>query len=233
MFLSILYHVANIDCAKDFYTALKSIHQHPFKTLRFWIGILHRRGEIDKTWLKRRPDDMAIYIVQRMKVSKQILENWKDSHKEPLDNVAKRQWAQQCIEELDNVMVEPRIALLGLEQMTVDHGNVWYAHNGGPFDFKVLYGAYERTDLAWPPLKTKCVDTIPLFKKWTKKSFLSYSQPRIYFSLFQRTYNAHIALDDAKSSQGDLCNIIIKACVKNRGGGKVRIEICTIVAWCR
>jgi DNA polymerase III epsilon subunit-like protein len=71
----------------------------------------------------------------------------------------------------------------------------WLAHNGNSFDFKVLQGCAERTDIPLTP-EILFHDTLKLFRKYIP-GHQSYSQPILYEKIFSEKYNAHVAIDDA------------------------------------
>ena len=78
----------------------------------------------------------------------------------------------------------------------------WLAHNGRSFDFKVLQGCAERVNKVIPK-NVNMVDTLKLFRQLLP-GYKSYSQPKLYTQIFQRNYNAHVAIDDAKAL-AELC----------------------------
>ena len=70
---------------------------------------------------------------------------------------------------------------------------LWIAHNGKAFDNRIMSGYMDRLDIKKP----KFEDSLPVLRRVL--DLPSYSQPNIYKSLFQDSYFAHHALEDAKA----------------------------------
>jgi len=166
----------------DLFSLLRSMHQKPDATLNFWSTVLVKRESLNnKMFLHDEPPEV-----------------WR---RRTITNRAK-----DFIRWYNNPSIGPDFktesqALQELIQFTRSEPT-WLAHNGNSFDFKVLQGCAERTKNSIPKNITM-LDTLKLFRQYIP-GYKSYSQPKLYAEIFQRNYNAHVAIDDAKAL-AELC----------------------------
>jgi len=166
----------------DLFSLLRSMHQKPDATLNFWSTVLVKRESLNnKMFLHDEPPEV-----------------WR---RRTITNRAK-----DFIRWYNNPSIGPEFksetqALQELIQFTRSEPT-WLAHNGNSFDFKVLQGCAERTKNIIPK-NVNMVDTLKLFRQHIP-GYKSYSQPKLYAEIFQRNYNAHVAIDDAKAL-AELC----------------------------
>jgi len=181
---------------EDLFAVLRSMHQKPDATLNFWSTVLVKRQSLNhKMFLHDEPPEI-----------------WRNR------TITNR--ANDFIRWHNNPSIGPQFktesqALQELIQFTRSEPT-WLAHNGNSFDFKVLEGCAERTKNIIPK-HFKMVDTLKLFRQYIP-GYKSYSQPKLYAEIFQRHYNAHVAIDDAKAL-AELCvyvNDNVDAQVKNQ-----------------
>lgn len=167
---------------KDLFALLRSMHQKPDATLNFWSTVLVKRKSLNhKMFLHDEPPEI-----------------WRNR------TIINR--AKDFIRWHNNPSIGPDFkteshALQELIQFTRSEPT-WLAHNGNSFDFKVLQGCAERTKNNIPK-NVNMVDTLKLFRQHIP-GYKSYSQPKLYAEIFQRNYNAHVAIDDAKAL-AELC----------------------------
>lgn len=180
----------HLNHGKDLISALISMGQQAMPTIDFWITILEKKQLIRK--VKRSNEIKADYIANL------VNQNLKYE-----DKYAK---GVQCQKRLDCLLARkdnPKIlmvtewtALSALQRFTKKYGNIWYAHNGKSFDYKILDARAKDVSLQFKNIKK--IDTLHLFKN-QYKGLRSYSQPKLYEHFEKGTYTAHIALEDAKA----------------------------------
>lgn len=167
---------------EDLFSLLRSMHQKPDATLDFWSTVLVKRKSLTNTmFLYDEPPEV-----------------WRNR------TIVNR--AKDFIRWHNNPSIGPDFktescALQELIQYTRSEPT-WLAHNGRSFDFKVLQGCAERVNKVIPT-NVNMVDTLKLFRQFLP-GYKSYSQPKLYTQIFQRNYNAHVAIDDAKAL-AELC----------------------------
>jgi DNA polymerase III epsilon subunit-like protein len=167
---------------EELFALLRSMHQKPDATLNFWSTVLVKRKSLDrKMFLHDEPPEI-----------------WRNR------TIINR--AKDFIRWHNNPSIGPDFkteshALQELIQFTRSEPT-WLAHNGNSFDFKVLQGCAERTKNIIPK-NVNMIDTLKLFRQHIP-GYKSYSQPKLYAEIFQRNYNAHVAIDDAKAL-AELC----------------------------
>ena len=157
----------------DLFVLLRHMYQKPDATINFWSSVLVKRKSL-------RPDMFL--------------------HNEPplvWSNRTTYNRAKDFVRWHNNPAIGPTFvsetnALKHLLAFTKDEPT-WYAHNGRSFDFKVLKGCAQRCDLQY---NVKEIDTLHEFRKCLP-GHKSYSQPILYKAIFNQTYNAHVAIDDA------------------------------------
>ena len=168
-----------LQTTKDFFQHLQDTHQHPTRTINFWSRVLVRRQSLTRhmfsveespeVWLARQVDHRTKDFIR-----------W---HNAP---------------GTGPTFMTEKEAVTGLVRFTMEHPEpTWLAHNGASFDFKVLQGCAQRHSIRLPK-QIKHVDTLKLFRKLLP-GHKSYSQPNLFQALFQKKYNAHVAIDDAKA----------------------------------
>lgn len=164
----------NVDHLKQ---QLKKMYQKPNNTIDFWSKVLVKRKSLSRKMLSMTPKD---WLQQDTDKRGEYFVKW---HNAPNTGPA---------------FLSESNALQKLNQFSnTHHVNVWYAHNGNSFDFKILQGCAQRTRCSLPK-NIAYIDTLRLFRRIVP-NLPSYSQPILYKSLFQSTYNAHVAIDDAKA----------------------------------
>lgn len=164
---------ANLRTPEDLFALLRRMYQKPDATINFWSSVLLKRKSL-------RPDMFL--------------------HKEPplvWSNRTTFNRAKDFVRWHNNPEIGPSFvtetqALRKLLAFTKDEP-LWYAHNGRSFDFKILKGCAQRCGLTY---SVKEIDTLREFRKCLP-GHKSYSQPILYKALFNQTYNAHVAIDDA------------------------------------
>lgn len=164
---------AVLNTPDDLFSLLRRMYQKPDATINFWSSVLLKRKSL-------RPDMFL--------------------HKEPplvWSNRTTFNRAKDFVRWHNNPAIGPAFisekhALDQLLAFTKDEP-IWYAHNGRSFDFKVLKGCAQRCGLTY---NVKEIDTLREFRKCLP-GHKSYSQPILYKALFNQTYNAHVAIDDA------------------------------------
>ena len=160
----------------DIFNWLIENHQKPTATLNFWSRVLVKRNSLLRTMF--RTEESPLVWLNRTTRNRAIdFVHW---HNHPEDG-PDFQTEEAALEKL-----------IGFSA-----GRDWLAHNGNSFDFKVLEGCALRTGFPIPPSIQKH-DTLHLFRKYLP-GHKSYSQPKLYSALFHQTYNAHVAIDDAKA----------------------------------
>tara|TARA_B110001450_G_scaffold174520_1_gene162893 strand:+ start:1429 stop:2733 length:1305 start_codon:yes stop_codon:yes gene_type:complete len=165
-----------ISSVDDIFNWLTENHQKPTATLNFWSRVLVNRNSLLRTMF--RTEESPLVWLNRTTRNRAIdFVHW---HNHPEDGP---------------VFHTEEVALGKL--IGFGAGRDWLAHNGNSFDFKVLEGCALRTGLSIPPSIQKH-DTLHLFRKHIP-GHKSYSQPKLYSALFRQTYNAHVAIDDAKA----------------------------------
>lgn len=164
---------ANLRTPEDLFALLRRMYQKPDATINFWSSVLLKRKSL-------RPDMFL--------------------HKEPplvWSNRTTFNRAKDFVRWHNNPEIGPSFvtetqAIQKLLAFTKDEP-VWYAHNGRSFDFKILKGCAQRCGLTY---SVKEIDTLREFRKCLP-GHKSYSQPILYKAVFNQTYNAHVAIDDA------------------------------------
>lgn len=165
-----------LNSVNDLYQWLESIYQKPDATINFWSRVLVMRENVSSDMF--RHNESPLIWLRRTPRNKAIdFVHW---HNHPSDG--------------PNFVSEEK-ALRDL--IVFGNGQDWLAHNGNSFDFKILEGCALRTGLPIPSSIRK-YDTLKLFRKMIP-GYKSYSQPKLYDSIFSQKYNAHVAIDDAKA----------------------------------
>lgn len=168
-----------IQSPKELFDYMLSAYQHPTRTLQFWSKVLVRRNSLtrDMFLVTEHPE---VWLARHVEHRAKDFVRW---HNEPSTGPD---------------FIGEREALKRLLAWSKKHAmDTWLAHNGRSFDFKVLEGVAQRHCLQIP--KTiKQLDTLHLFRKHVP-GHKSYSQPLLYKAIFNKPYNAHVAIDDAKA----------------------------------
>ena len=174
-----------METPEDMFSAFRKMYQRPDSTIDFWSRVLARRKN---TLTSDMCNGMDPQIWERCTVrnkAKDFIRWFKHPETGPDFKTEKE-------------------ALSGLMQYTKKCEEMtWLAHNGLSFDFKILEGVAERSNIDISSIEK--IDTLRLFKKkfnLEKKlnvEKLSYSQPKLYASLGLGQYNAHVAIDDARA----------------------------------
>ena len=178
----------HLPSGKELVQQLISMGQQAMPTIDFWITILEKKNIIRK--VKRSNDIKADYIANI--INQNI--KYEDKHTK---NVPRSKRLQALTTRKDNpkiFMVTQLTAIAALQRFTKTYGNIWYAHNGKSFDFKILDATAKRVSMN--NLHIQKIDTLHLFKQ-QHKGLTSYSQPNLFKHFIKGTYNAHVALDDA------------------------------------
>lgn len=173
-----------LNTSQDLFQHLRDIHQHPTRTLNFWSRVLVK-GKVLTRDMFHQPEDPEVWLARRIDTRVKDFVRW---HKYP---------------KTGPTFVSEEKALRGLLSFTEKHTvNAWLAHNGHSFDYKVLQGCAMRCNMTIPK-HIQTLDTLKIFRK-VVPGLKSYSQPVFYKHVFDRHYNAHIAIDDARALS-DLC----------------------------
>ncbi len=171
---------ARLDNVLDLFALLRDMYQRPDATINFWSKVLvQRRSVTANMFLKHEPPQVWLNRTTTNRAKDFV--RW---HNEP---------------ETGPKFVTETEALRGLLDFTREQPT-WYAHNGRSFDFKILKGCGLRCGVDYT---VKEVDTLREFRKRIP-GHKSYSQPLLYRALFNRGYNAHVAIDDA-TALSELC----------------------------
>ena len=168
-----LPRTAVLHTPEDLFVLLRRMYQKPDATINFWSTVLVRRKSL-------RPD-MFLHNEPPMVWSNRTTFNRAKDFVRWHNNPA-----------IGPSFVTEKQALQKLLTFTKDEP-IWYAHNGRSFDFKILQGCAQRCHLSY---KVNEIDTLHEFRKCLP-GHKSYSQPILYKALFNKTYNAHVAIDDA------------------------------------
>ena len=152
---------------------LREIHQKPVPTLNFWSKVLVKRNSVDRTMFSTE-EDPEVWLARKPETRANDFVRWFNGDHGP-DFVS------------ESSALRDLLAWSGKD--------LWLAHNGNSFDFKVLQGCAERTGVPLSP-EIKFHDTLKLFRKYLP-GHKSYSQPILYANIFSEKYNAHVAIDDA------------------------------------
>lgn len=179
-----------LQSCEDLFQWLRSIYQKPEVTINFWSRVLVKRDSLTSDMFRRKEAPL-VWLGRNAKDKALDFVHWHNHPSDGPDFVTESQ------------------ALKGL--IAFGSGRDWLAHNGKSFDYKVLEGCAQRTGFPIPA-SVKQHDTLFLFRKMLP-GHKSYSQPRLYSALFGQTYNAHVAIDDAKAL-AHLCRHV--ALVKTR-----------------
>lgn len=158
---------------------LHSIHQKPVQTINFWSKVLVNRKSLDRTMFKIE-EDPQVWLGRQPQARANDFVRWFNGAYGPK-------------------FVSETQALSELIQWSKT--SPWLAHNGNSFDFKVIQGCALRCGLRLP--ERQCYDTLKLFRRHIP-GHKSYSQPVLYEKIFNKNYNAHVAIDDAKALS-ELC----------------------------
>ena len=167
----------------DLFSLLRSMHQNPDATLNFWSTVLVKRKALTSSMFLHSEHPQV--WINRTNVNR----------------------AKDFIRWYNNPSIGPSflsesVALEKLINFTAPNP-VWLAHNGRSFDFKVLQGCALRCRQEIPS-NIQQIDTLHAFRKMLP-GHKSYSQPILYKNIFHRSYNAHVAIDDAVAL-AELCN---------------------------
>ena len=183
---------AHLKSGKDLIQQLISMGQQAMPTIDFWITILEKKELIRK--VKRSNDIKADYIANL--INQNIY--YEDKHTK---GIKRKERLKTLLARKDNpkiFMVTDLTALSALQRFTSTYGDLWYAHNGKSFDYKILDASAKRLSMHFNGVQK--VDTLALFKK-QHPGLSSYAQPKLYEHFEKGSYTAHIALDDAKALQ--------------------------------
>lgn len=179
------------DSVQDFKNELRQMHQKPDSTIDFWSRVLVKRRSLNKSILNMAPSTWLKLSTERR------CEDFMKWHNNP-------KYGPSFLSEREGF---EKLCAFSEKHST----NVWYAHNGASFDFKILIGCALRKGLPMP--KTTLIDTLRLFRR-KKPNLSSYSQPILYKTIFKTTYNAHVAIDDAKAL-AKLCQWADTLCIND------------------
>lgn len=174
---------ARLDNVLDLFALLRDMYQRPDATINFWSKVLvQRRSVTANMFLKNEPPQVWLNRTTTNRAKDFV--RW---YNEP---------------ETGPKFVTETEALRGLLDFTHEQPT-WYAHNGRSFDFKILKGCGLRCGIDYTVNE---IDTLREFRKLIP-GHKSYSQPLLYRALFNRGYNAHVAIDDA-TALSELCSFV-------------------------
>ena len=174
----------SLNSAKDLIDWLQTNYQKPTPTIQFWSKVLVNGNSL-RANMFLHPEDPHIWLRQSAANKAKDFIRWRNNPTIGPTFVSEKQGLQQLIAFTKN--------------------RDWLAHNGNSFDYKVLQGCSNRTDVIIPDSIRK-FDSLKIFRK-TIPGYKSYSQPKLYAAIFKKDYNAHIAIDDAKAL-AELCQYV-------------------------
>jgi len=174
----------SLNSAKDLIDWLQTNYQKPTPTIQFWSKVLVNGNSLTANMFLH-PEDPQIWLRQSAANKAKDFIRWRNNPTIGPTFVSEKQGLQQLIAFTKN--------------------RDWLAHNGNSFDYKVLQGCSNRTDVIIPDSIRK-FDSLKIFRK-TIPGYKSYSQPKLYAAIFKKDYNAHIAIDDAKAL-AELCQYV-------------------------
>ncbi len=179
-----------ISSTAELFQTLTGMYQHPTRTINFWSKVLVKRHSLTRHMFSVE-EEPEVWLARQVNQRAKDFVRW---HNEPASGP---------------MFVSEKVALEGLLKFTEKHSiHCWLAHNGNSFDFKVLEGCSERHCV--PLIKNlKTIDTLKLFRKHIP-GHKSYSQPVLYETLFNKRYNAHVAIDDA-IALATLCRHVVRS----------------------
>ena len=174
----------SLNSAKDLIDWLQTNYQKPTPTIQFWSKVLVNGNSLTANMFLH-PEDPQIWLRQSAANKAKDFIRWRNNPTLGPTFVSEKQGLQQLIAFTKN--------------------RDWLAHNGNSFDYKVLQGCSNRTDVIIPDSIRK-FDSLKIFRT-TIPGYKSYSQPKLYSAIFKKDYNAHIAIDDAKAL-AELCQYV-------------------------
>ena len=199
--VSPILHCPPMNSTAELFRHLTEMHQHPTRTIDFWSKVLVKRHSLTRHMFSIE-ESPEVWLARQVHHRAKDFIRW---HKDPSSGP---------------MFVSEKQALEGLLRFTREHEHsCWLAHNGNSFDFKVLEGCSERTLIPMIP-KVRKVDTLRLFRKCIP-GHKSYSQPVLYEALFNKKYNAHVAIDDA-IALATLCRHVERSAVVQAPAPKTR-----------
>jgi len=165
-----------INTVQQLKVKLRQMHQKPDNTIDFWSRVLVKRNSVSKSMLGIAPH---VWLKQSTDKRCEDFVRWYNNPQAGPPFLSESCAFQQ---------------LCAFSKQNNIH--TWYAHNGRSFDFKVLQGCALRTGATMPEITL--IDTLRVFRR-TMPNLPSYSQPILYKTIFNTSYNAHVAIDDAKA----------------------------------
>jgi len=212
---------AHLKCGKDLIHRLIDMGQQAMPTIDFWITILEKKQLIRK--VKRSNEIKADYIANL--INQNIY--YEDKHTKGIKRKERLHTLLTRNDRPKIFMVTDLTALSALQRFTTTYGDIWYAHNGKSFDYKILDASAKRLSMHFNGVKQ--LDTLHMFKK-QHPGLTSYAQPKLYEHFEKGSYTAHIALDDAKALQTLLKHIDIndttQKSMKKTNTGLQSIKFC-------
>ena len=187
----------SLNSAKDLIDWLQTNYQKPTPTIQFWSKVLVNGNSLTANMFLH-PEDPQIWLRQSAANKAKDFIRWRNNPTLGPTFVSEKQGLQQLIAFTKN--------------------RDWLAHNGNSFDYKVLQGCSNRTDVIIPDSIQK-FDSLKIFRK-TIPGYKSYSQPKLYSAIFKKDYNAHIAIDDAKAL-AELCQYVTGRQQKTEETGQI------------
>lgn len=193
---------------EDLIQSLDDMKQAPDATLRFWTKLLIGKKALP-SHLKRQNTLKQADAISQLLVRSDIA---KEQHTIS-DKYTTKQWLYALEEHHDKVNVAqqylykyeaketPKSLLFHttksvlVEALSFGEKYTWIAHNGKAFDMPIILGNCSRCNIK--PHDMTFQDSLPMFRR--KCNLPSYSQPLIYKALFNSSYKAHHALEDAKA----------------------------------
>lgn len=176
---------------------LDELNQHPENTINFWTKLLIGKKGME-TKMKRRSVEEKADAISTLLCRSDIA----ITHDNPGDMMLA---LKRHNDDEEKAKDDVRTGEVGFKQtfmtaekacqkaLDVGKDYIWVAHNGTSFDEKILKG---HQDHDWS--KIKFLDSIPIIKKWNP-GLKSYAQTEVYHHLFNKSYFAHHALQDAKA----------------------------------
>jgi hypothetical protein len=177
--------------------SLEEVGQHAENTVGFWTKLLIEKKAFP-TSLKRKSTREKANAISKLLLRSDVARKYEDEtgmmlalkrHEDDEEKASKD--VRKGEEGFNSVFYTPDEALKDALLIGKDH--VWIAHNGRCFDEKILKG---HVNHKWDTITF--LDSIPIIKRWNSK-LPKYSQTEVYKHMFNDSYFAHHALEDAKS----------------------------------
>lgn len=196
-FQSLINPLKKYNTGEAVIASLEELGQHSENTVGFWTKLLIEKKAFP-TSLKRKSTREKADAISKLLLRSDIARKYEDEkgmmmalkrHEGDEEKAATD--VRKGEDGFNSVFYTPDEALKCAIEIGKDH--VWIAHNGRCFDEKILKGHEKH---AWDTINF--LDSIPIIKRWNA-DLPKYSQPEVYKHMFNDSYFAHHAFEDAKS----------------------------------